>query len=488
MTAGFSALIERRYSFSVLYRRRTGQRSVIMELMIERMPSSKILWLVVFVVFLIGAPRTLVGYSVLSHEAMIDAAWDPVIIPLLRTRYPSATAAQLRDARAYAYGGCVIQDMGYYPFGDKFFSNLTHYVRTGDFIQALLKDSRNVDEYAFAVGALSHYVADNTGHPLAVNLSVPDMYPKLERKYGKRVSYEDDPRAHIMVEFSFDVVQIAGAGYLPRTYHNFIGFKVPISLLQRAFKDTYDLKFGRFSWYEDFSVKVYEFSASNIVPTLTLVVWRQKKKRIIRVNPHAEQRKFAYRLARENYARQWTQGRRRRRFFLGRWRWHWKVAAEEANVGVLAKLSVWVIEALPKVGPLRTLNFKPPTPRIQDMFIRSFDVTVARYESDLTKVRTKNLVLPDTNLDTGGATHAGSYNLADKTYAELLSKLAKRHFRGLTPRLRHNILAFYGNLSDPIATKKSPKKWRKTLRQLAALRAAQTQEESPSGSGSIGPM
>ncbi|MGH9354880.1 MAG: zinc dependent phospholipase C family protein, partial [Terriglobia bacterium] len=159
--------------------------------------------LAAFALCVAAAPPTLSGYSVLSHEALIDAAWDPVIVPILAARFPHATKAQLQEARAYAYGGCVIQDMGYYPFGNRFFSNLTHYVRTGGFVEALLNDSRSPDEYAFALGALSHYVADNTGHPLAVNLSVPDMYPKLRRKYGKRVTYEDDPRAHIMVEFSF---------------------------------------------------------------------------------------------------------------------------------------------------------------------------------------------------------------------------------------------------------------------------------------------
>jgi len=432
------------------------------------------------VAVLLGAPSTLDGYSVLSHEALIDAAWDPVIVPLLVARYPNATPGELREAHAYAYGGCVIQDLGYYPFGDHFFSDLTHYVRTGGFIKALLNDSRNVDEYAFALGALSHYVADNTGHSLAVNRSVSDMYPKLRRKYGKLVTFEDDPKAHVMVEFSFDVAQVAGAGYLPRTYHNFIGFRVPNSLLKRAFRDTYGLKFGRFFLYQDFSVKVYAVSASEIIPSLTQIAWRHERKKIIRVNPQVAQRKFAYRLARENYEGQVRKGRRTRRFLPRPWKWHWKTTVEEANVGVLARLMVWIIEVLPKVGPLQTLSFEPPTPQVQELFIRSFDVTVAQYESDLSKVRAKNLALPDTNLDTGGRMRVGRYELADKTYAKLLSKLAKRHFRSVTPRLRQNILAFYGNPSGPIATKENAKKWRTTMHQVAELKAAQVKKEAAS--------
>ena len=53
----------------------------------------------------------------------------------LAGRFPKATSDDLLKARAYAYGGSVIQDLGYYPFGSHFFSNLLHYVRTGDFVE-----------------------------------------------------------------------------------------------------------------------------------------------------------------------------------------------------------------------------------------------------------------------------------------------------------------------------------------------------------------
>lgn len=411
----------------------------------------------------------------LSHEALIDSAWKPFIVPLLLDRYPNATPAQLREAHAYAYGGCVIQDMGYYPLGNKFFSELTHYVRTGDFIEALLRDSRNINEFAFALGALSHYVADNTGHPLAVNISVPEMYPRLREKYGDHVTYEESPTAHVMTEFSFDVVQITGAGYLPRTYHNFVGFKVPKVLLSRAFQDTYGLKLDGLFLSESFSLWLYKLSASEIIPDIGGILWRRRRKEFYRVDPQIVTARFAYHLAKENYE---NPLRRQGRFHrLEPWTWRWSATAKQANVQFVSRVLVLFVEVLPKVGPLRTLRFKPPTVEVQDQFIRGFDVTVNRFEADLSDLTSHDLILHEENLDTGVPITAGRYSLADQTYAKLLNGLSKRHFRGLTPELRQDILAFYQNLDAPIATKEHPKKWKRALRQLGALRSAAVQRE-----------
>jgi Zinc dependent phospholipase C len=409
------------------------------------------------------------AYSVLSHEALIDAAWDSVLVPLLRSRYPNAKLAQLREAHAYAYGGCVIQDMGYYPFGNHFFSELTHYVRTGNFIQALLADSQNLNEYAFALGALSHYVADNMGHPLAVNLAVPAMYPKLRQKYGKVVTYEDDPRAHVMTEFSFDVVQITGAGYLPRTYHNFIGFKVPKALLDRAFYETYGLQLSKLFLCERLSVKLYEMSASEIIPALGQALWTHQRKGLMRLNPEIVRPKFPHRLSPENYEA--PRGRRPGLRKLRPWTWHWKSTAEKANVGLVTTFIVTLIEVLPKIGALRTLRFKPPSLEVQHLFISSFDVTVTRYESDLSDLHKKTLLSPNKNLDIGQPTRAGQYELADESYAELLHKHSKHHFRSLPTGLRREILDFYSNLNAPIATKEHTRRWRKLIRDIEELKS-----------------
>ncbi|HEV2501226.1 MAG TPA: zinc dependent phospholipase C family protein [Terriglobia bacterium] len=407
----------------------------------------------------------------LSHEALVDAAWNPFIVPLLLKRFPGATAAELREAHAYAYGGSVIQDMGYYPFGNRFFSNLAHYVRGGDFIEALLRDSQNVNDYAFALGALSHYVADNNGHPIAVNLSVPDMYPKLRRKYGKIVTYEDDPKAHIMVEFSFDVAEIAGAGYLPQTYTNFIGFEVPKPLLEWAFQQTYGLNFKDLFLSEDLAIGTYRRGASEIVPRLTQIAWKEKKSEIRKADRKAARRQFVYRLSRRNYERQWGSDYQLPKFFLHRMTYRWEFGARQAQMGLLARILVFVFELLPKIGPLRTLTFKPPTPKTQKLVVKSFNDVVSRYEAMLTAEGANRLDLEEKNFDTGKPTQAGAYQLADQTYAQLLNRLASQHFKGVTPELRNNILAFYANLNAPISTKENLKKWQEVLQELTALKS-----------------
>src|SRR5215831_16467897 len=151
------------------------------------------------------AARPSFAYSVLAHESNIDTEWEKGIVPVLLERFPDTQPDELSAARAYAYGGCVIQDLGYYPFGDHFFSNLLHYVRSGDFIETMLEEAHDVNEYGFALGALAHYSADNAGHPEAVNRAVALMFPKLRAKYGKSVTYVKSPASHILVEFSFDV-------------------------------------------------------------------------------------------------------------------------------------------------------------------------------------------------------------------------------------------------------------------------------------------
>jgi Zinc dependent phospholipase C len=438
--------------------------------------------LVVACLVVLGTPDPLAAYSVLSHEAVVDAAWDPVIKPLLLARYPTASYAQLREAHAYAYGGCVIQDMGYYPFGNRFFSNLTHYVRTGDFITALLRQAEldgNMYEYAFALGALSHYAADNQGHPLAVNLSVPDVYPKLRQKYGTVMTYEDDPTAHILVEFSFDVAQIAGSGYTPATYGDFIGFKVSKPLLERAFEETYGLDFKSLFVSEDLAIGTYRRAASQIIPQMTKEAWKQKREEILKQNPNVTRQQFVYRLSRQDYETQWGRSYSQRRFSREVW------GESEQKPGLLARFLVSLARILPKIGPLRTLRFKAPTPQTEKLFADSFTATTQKYALLLTTESATNLPhLENTNLDTGRPTRAGNYAMADKTYAKLLDALAERHFNGVTPDLRNNILSFYAGANAPVATRKDPKEWQKVVAELEGLKAAPIQASSRPEAGS----
>ena len=335
------------------------------------------------------------SYSVLSHEAIVDAIWGPVIRPMLLTRYPTANDAQMREAHAYAYGGAVVQDMGYYPFGNHLFSDLTHYVRTGDFIMSMLNEAQDMYEFAFALGALAHYTADITGHPIAVNLSVPQVYPKLEKKYGKVVTYEDDPKAHIMVEFSFDVAEIAGAGYVPKTYENFIGFKVAKPVLERAFQRTYGLSLKDLFKNEDLAINTYRRGASEVIPRMTQIAWKQKKDEILKADPSRTRRKFIYRLSRSNYRRAYGTNYRAPSFLRREWN------EENARMSLLARLLVFLVRILPKVGPLQTLRFKSPTPQTEQLFVKSFADTISVDKRLFADVRAGHLALVNKDLDTG---------------------------------------------------------------------------------------
>jgi hypothetical protein len=399
------------------------------------------------------------AYSVLTHEAVIDAAWDRFIQPLLLQRFPGSTPEDLRKAHAFAYGGCIIQDLGYYPFGNKLFSDLVHYVRSGDFVNALIHEAQDVDEYAFALGGLAHHTGDNNGHPIAVNLAVAIMYPKLKAKYGPHVTYAENPSAHLKTEFSFDVVQLAKHNYAPEAYHDFIGFKVAKESLDRAFFDTYGLHLKDVFGNLDLALGTYRRSVGSIIPTMTKAAWAAKKDEIVGGTPGVTQRKFVYILSRASYEKEWGPNYER--------------------PGFGARMLAFLFRLIPKVGPFRALSFKPPTRETELLFMKSFDATFDRYRGLLEEVKTDRLRLTNENLDLGKLTRAGGYNLADNAYASLLDKLADRHFAGVTPELRADILNYYADLSRPIATKKHPDAWEKTLKELDTLKSVEPAVDKP---------
>jgi Zinc dependent phospholipase C len=392
------------------------------------------------------------GYSVLTHEAIIDSMWDKDIKPLLLKRFPSASADELREAHAHAYGGAIIQDMGYYPFGSKFYSDLTHYVRSGDFVEALIREARDLNEYAFAIGALCHYCADNDGHPIATNTSVPILYPKLRRQYGNNVTYDENPAAHIQTEFGFDVLQVARGHYASESYHDFIGFKVSRPLLERAFKETYGIELPSIFTNLDLALGTYRYSVSTLIPTMTMVAWETKKGDIEKQTPGITRDKFLYNLSRADYHKEW--------------------GTQYKKPGFVAKVVSVLFRIVPKVGPFRGFAIKPSTPETERLFMQSFDATVDSYRQMLSKVSGGDLKLQNKDLDTGRASSAREYRLADRAYAQILDKLASHKFEHVTPDLRENILAFYGDTNAHIATKKDRGEWQKTLLELTDLKNA----------------
>jgi Zinc dependent phospholipase C len=244
------------------------------------------------------------AYSVLTHEEIVDLLWADQIRPLLQQRYPGLSEAQITQAHAYAYGGAVIQDLGYYPFGSAEFSSLVHYVRSGDFVRELLLESQDVNEYAFALGALSHYASDITGHP-AVNRAVAIEYPKLMAKFGKSVRFAQDKTAHLKTEFGFDMAQVAKNRYASQQYHDFIGFQVSKSLLERVFPVVYGVELKDVLAHEDLAIGSYRYSVSRLIPQMTQVALQTHKKDLMRETPNFAKQKFLYRLSRSDYEKEW---------------------------------------------------------------------------------------------------------------------------------------------------------------------------------------
>ncbi|HET9803782.1 MAG TPA: zinc dependent phospholipase C family protein, partial [Candidatus Acidoferrum sp.] len=347
-----------------------------------------------------------------------------------------------------------IQDMGYYPFGSKLFSDLVHYVRSGDFVEALLRDSHNIDDYAFALGALSHYVADNDGHRIATNHAVPLLYPKLRRKYGPVVVYDENPAAHLKTEFGFDVEQVARGNYASQNYHDYIGFQVSKPLLQQAFQETYCIPLDSIFTNYDLAIGTFRVGVSSAIPRMTKVAWQLKKDEIEKNNPGMTQEKFYYHLSQAAYRKDWGDKYRKPSFFT--------------------RLLAFIVRIIPKIGPFRALTFRTPTPATEALFVQSFEVASQDFEADIRDDRSAGKIdLVNDNFDVGAVTAPGEYPLADVTYANLMDRLAKNKFADVSPALRANLLNFYKDPDGRNDVKRSKKRWRKLQAEVEQLRTAQ---------------
>ena len=402
----------------------------------------------VFLVLLLCAGGSW-GYSVLTHEEIVDLVWTNELRPLLLKRFPALTEDQLKEAHGYAYGGAVIQDLGYYPFGSVEFSNLVHYVRSGDFVQELLLQSQDANEYAFALGALAHYASDIAGHP-AVNQAVSIQYPKLRAKYGNSVRYAQDHTAHLKTEFGFDMVQVAKNRYASQQYHDFIGFQVSKPLLERTFPIVYGVELKDVLTHEDLAIGSYRFAVSRMIPEMTKVALRTHKKDMMKETPDFAKRKFLYRLSRSDYEKEWGK--------------------DYKKDGFKTRLFAILLRYMPKIGPFKALAFNNPTPQTEDMYFKSINMTVDQYRILLEQVRAGSLELANYDFDTGKETKAAEYSLTDDTYAKLLGQLTERKFDLTTPGLRDNILHFYSDLSLPLETKKDSARWQSVLTSLDQLK------------------
>jgi hypothetical protein len=404
--------------------------------------------LILILLFGMSCASESAGYSILTHEAIIDAEWEHGIEPLLLSRFPYAAPEELLQAHAYAYGGAIIQDMGYYPFGSQFFSDLTHYVRSGDFVLALIEESKDLNEYAFALGALSHYAADSSGHQLATNRAVAIMYPGLAKKYGPVVTYQEKPSAHMKVEYGFDVDQVAEGNYAPKAYHDFVGFKVSKRVLERAFARTYSLDMSNVFFSVDLSIGSYRHAVSTVIPRMTKVAWHLKRDEIQNSHPSETKKEFIYNISRSAYRKEWGH------------------IYEKPGFG--ARLKAFFLRLVPKVGPFSGLAFHPPTPAVEQLYMNSFNETLDHYRALLLAQQEERLQLPNDNLDTGAVTGAATYRLADQTYAKLLNKTSGKP---VSDALRRDLLSYYADLEKPFATKRNSKAWRELIKELEILKS-----------------
>jgi len=402
------------------------------------------------------------AYSVLTHEEIVDLLWTDGIRPLLLKRFPGVSEDQIKEAHAYAYGGAVVQDLGYYPFGNREFSDLVHYVRSGDFVRELLLESQDLNEYAFALGSLSHYASDIAGHP-AINQAVAIEYPKLRAKYGKSVRYAQDKTAHLKTEFGFDTVQVAKNRYASQQYHDFIGFQVSKPLLERVFPVVYGMELKDVLTHEDLAVGSYRFAVSRMIPEMTQVALQTHKKEMMRETPNFARRKFLYRLSRSDYEKQWGK--------------------DYVKPGVGTRILSTLLRYMPKVGPFKGLAFNNPTPQTEDLYFKSINSTIEQYRAFLEQVRNNNLVLANCDLDTGQPTKAAEYSLTDDAYAKLLVQLSDKKFDLTSPELRTNILQFYSDPSATIETKKDPARWHSVQTSLDLLQSAGLISTRIGGSG-----
>jgi len=415
----------------------------------------------------LAASVPLGAYSVLTHEQVIDLVWHDQLQPLLLQRFPAATPDDLRQAHAFAYGGSLVQDMGYYPFGKKYFSDLLHYVRTGDFVTHLLRDASDVNEYAFALGALAHYSSDIMGHP-TINRVTAIEFPKLGAKFGNEVTYAENPKAHIQTEFGFDMVQVAKNRYTSDSYHDFIGFEIAKPLLERAFEETYGLKLQDVLGDEDLSIGSFRRAVSQFIPAMTKAALLNRRADIVRETPNFDQKKFLYRISRTNYEKEWGKGYQR--------------------PGIGSRILAFFLRIIPKRGPASALNFKIPSTKTEDMYIKSVNHTVDNYRGLLRQLEHDDLKFADTDFDTGRDTAPAEYSLADQTYARLLNDLKKQNFFDLTPQLRDNILAFYSHPDAPLRTKDDEKAWQQTENDLQELKDWKESQTPPAGRPDLTPQ
>ena len=413
---------------------------------------------IVLLLLMLASPHTAGGYALLTHEELIDLTWADSIQPLLLRRYPNLTPAQLRDAHAYAYGGCVIQDLGYYPLGKPSFSNLLHYVRTGDFIRALFRDSKDANDVAFSIGALSHYLGDTLGHPEAINLAVGKSFPELAVKYGPNVNYAEGKHEHVRAEFAFDINDITKRRLAPERYLNHIGFAVPVPLLARAFYDTYGLDLAKILGHKNPKLRGYRYAVRTLLPRVAYAETLLYRSRMPPDVPSPALDEFNREVATLAATNNWDAYRR--------------------HAGIGTHLLAGFIYVLPKVGPLSDLSLRGPTPSAEQDYVNSLMHTADVLRKTLA-LATKSGSLPNLDLDTGDLVQPGTYSLEDYTYAQLLHSVTQTPATPIPFGIKRDLLAYFADPDKAKYLKRKPEKFAQMQADLPILQTISTEAQYP---------
>lgn len=409
-------------------------------------------------IFLLFSSTTALPYSVQTHEQLIDLAWKQSIRPLLLKRYPTLTPAQIERAHAFAYGGCAIQDLGYYPFGNPFLSNLTHYVRPGDFVLNLVRNAHNANELAFAIGALSHYIGDSIGHSEAVNQAVPIEFPKLARKYGSVVTYDEDEHAHVRTEFAFDVNEISKHRFAPSAYLRHVGLAIPTSLLRRAFFQTYGIDLYKIIGHRRPLLPGYRFSVRSFLPRIAYAEVVLHKSSFPPDTPGEALDRLNKDLAQSEFENGWDQYRKK--------------------AGIGTHLLAGIIFILPRIGPLSDAAIRGPNQQTQQKYVESVNHSTEVLRHILANFDSIDSLVPNLDLDTGAKVKPGAYRLTDETYARLVDVLTRNPAQPVPFALRQDIEDYYSNPASPISTKKNAKKWATLQTRLKQLETMPTTRAS----------
>jgi hypothetical protein len=388
------------------------------------------------------------AYSLLTHEAIVDVSWKKTIEPLLLEKYPRATAEQLIEAHSYAYGGAIMPDIGYSPFGSMIYTDFVHNVRTGDYVTALLEEAGDLNELAFALGSLAHYTADNYGHMLGTNAAVPLVYPKMKARFGNTVTYADDHKSHSRIELAFDVLQTARGNYASKAYHDFIGFNISRTLVEKAFYRTYGMNVNDVFGNMAVAISTFRWTIKFLLPNIVRTAWAKKKDDIKKDGPDPGARRFSYRMKNRTY--------------------YHEFGKDHQKAGILPTVIAVILPIIPKMGPLSKLRFKAPSPEIEKLFIKSFDSTLVNFDRAVNDFHKGNSQLANRTLDTGYPTVYGEYSIADQNYQDFLMMLYKGKFEHLNAPIRTNLMAFYAVHPKPL-NKKERLNWKEISTALMML-------------------